>query len=121
MLILTTLLILGAAALDLCLRRQPVQSISALYLVLSLFALLAYGLDKLAAIRARQRIPERSLLLLGLLGGWPGAWLAQSLFRHKTAKASFRWRFWCCAGLNIAALLAVLHYTSSIPLLTSVP
>ena len=31
--------------------------------------------------------------MIGLLGGWPGAWIAQQSFRHKTQKGSFRLAF----------------------------
>ncbi len=34
------------------------------------------------------------LHLLELLGGWPGAFLAQQVFRHKTRKLSFQLVFW---------------------------
>ena len=41
------------------------------------------------------------LLSLGFVGGWPGAIVAQQLFRHKTAKRSFRIRFWLSVAANI--------------------
>ena len=53
-----------------------------------------YAYDKLAAGRARLRIPEWVLLGLALLGGTPGALLSMLLFRHKTRQAAFLWRFW---------------------------
>ena len=34
-------------------------------------------------------MPEKTLLLLALLGGWPLAKLAQRRFRHKTRKQPF--------------------------------
>jgi uncharacterized membrane protein YsdA (DUF1294 family) len=43
--------------------------------------------------------------MLGLIGGWPGAIVAQQLLRHKTSKASFRLAFWATVVLNIAAFL----------------
>ena len=50
---------------------------------------------------------ESRLLLLGLLGGWPGGLLAQHWLRHKTAKAAFRWRFRCAVAGNLALLAGV--------------
>ena len=76
----------------------------------SLACLVAYALDKSAAIRGRRRIPERTLLALGLVGGWPGALIAQRLFRHKTAKASFRAKFRVTVGLHLGVLAALLFW-----------
>lgn len=59
--------------------------------LLSVATLLLFGWDKLCATRRWRRIPERTLLLLILLGGCWGGWLGQTLFRHKTRKL----RFWC--------------------------
>lgn len=64
----------------------------------------AYGKDKRAAQRGQRRTPEASLHLLSLLGGWPGALIAQAQFRHKTAKASFQAVFWVCVVFNLLAL-----------------
>ncbi|TWI69588.1 uncharacterized protein DUF1294 [Pseudoduganella lurida] len=61
-------------------------------------------IDKRAARLKRRRIPERTLLLLGLVGGWPGGLLAQSIVRHKTVKASFQRQFWTSVVLNAALL-----------------
>lgn len=75
------------------------------YGVLSAITLLLYGLDKHAARHGRRRIPEATLQLCALLGGWPGALLAQPLFNHKRRKRSFQIGFWTVSLLN-AALLA---------------
>ena len=61
-----------------------------------------YAVDKAAARAGRERISESMLLSLGFVGGWPGALVAQQLFRHKTAKRSFRIRFWLSVGVNVA-------------------
>jgi hypothetical protein len=42
-----------------------------------------YVFDKLQAVRGRWRLPETSLRLAELGGGWPGAFLAQRRVRHK--------------------------------------
>jgi uncharacterized membrane protein YsdA (DUF1294 family) len=63
------------------------------YAVASLTCFVAYRIDKSAARGGQWRTPEATLLLLGLIGGWPGALLAQQWLRHKTAKRSFQWKF----------------------------
>lgn len=70
----------------------------------SLVAFVAYWLDKADAQRGRWRTPESILQTLALVGGWPGAWIAQQALRHKTRKASFQATFWACVVLNLAAL-----------------
>ena len=42
------------------------------YAGLSVICLLSYAMDKSAAVAGRWRSSEQSLLLLGLVGGWPG-------------------------------------------------
>ncbi len=44
-------------------------------------AFAAYWLDKFAARTGRWRTAERTLHLFGLVGGWPGALVAQRVFR----------------------------------------
>jgi uncharacterized membrane protein YsdA (DUF1294 family) len=74
------------------------------YGVLSGFAALLYRIDKSAAIHNRWRIREGSLHLVALLGGWPGALLAQALFRHKSSKVAFQKVFWATVVCNCAVL-----------------
>ncbi len=88
------------------------------FLLSSLLTWLIYGADKLAARKAWRRVPETTLLVLGLAGGWPGAILGQQCFRHKTQKQPFRTRFFISVALNVAALagLYVGLYPSAQPL-----
>jgi uncharacterized membrane protein YsdA (DUF1294 family) len=79
--------------------------VGAVYLALSLICFCSYALDKSAARRNERRTPESTLLVLGLVGGWPGALLAQQWLRHKTVKQPFRRMFWCTVALNMAAFL----------------
>lgn len=92
-------LLAGATAAN----RLPITVI-AVYAGASLIAFIAYALDKAAARAGRWRTQESTLHLLALIGGWPGALLAQRQFRHKTAKASFRVVFWATVLLNCGAL-----------------
>ena len=67
----------------------------------SLLCFILYGVDKAAARAGRDRISESTLLSLGWIGGWPGAVVAQQVFRHKTSKRSFRVRFWLSVAANV--------------------
>lgn len=58
-------------------------------LLINTLAYAAFAIDKSRAIHAEARIPERSLLILATLGGWPGAKIAQHRLRHKTRKQPF--------------------------------
>jgi len=65
-----------------------------LYAFLTTLTILFYGADKKRALSSRWRIPEIYLHLLELMGGWPGALLAQRNFRHKLSKTSYQRVFW---------------------------
>lgn len=82
------------------------MAILILYLAASIAAFIAYGVDKSAAQSGRWRTPESTLHLLALIGGWPGALIAQNVFRHKSRKRSFRVAFFCTVAVNCAALLS---------------
>jgi uncharacterized membrane protein YsdA (DUF1294 family) len=75
------------------------------YLAMSVVCFCSYALDKSAARRGERRTPESTLLVLGLLGGWPGAVLAQQWLRHKTVKQPFRQMFWFTVAVNVAGFL----------------
>lgn len=77
-----------------------------LYVGTSVLTYLVYADDKSAAASGRWRTPEGSLLALGLIGGWPGAVVAQQTLRHKTRKMSFQLAFWGTVALNVTAFIA---------------
>ncbi len=78
------------------------------YLFISTVTYFAYAIDKSSAQAGHWRISETALQLLALVGGWPGALLAQQILRHKSRKGSFRVVLWIAVLLNCAAL-AWLH------------
>jgi uncharacterized membrane protein YsdA (DUF1294 family)/cold shock CspA family protein len=65
-----------------------------IYALASISSFWFYRADKQNALNERRRIPEKHLHLAELLGGWPGALIAQQVFRHKTRKISFQIVFW---------------------------
>jgi len=75
-----------------------------LYAIMSIVAFLMYAKDKNAAQRDEWRTSESTLHALSLLGGWPGAKIAQSFLRHKSRKLSFRVTYWVTVAANCGAV-----------------
>ena len=90
--VLAVLLVLPVVALY---RRQPdVRLIGAYVLFINALTYWIYAIDKRRAQAGEWRISERALHLAELLGGWPGALMAQRRLRHKCSKFSFQFEFW---------------------------
>lgn len=83
---------------------QQSMLIAKVYGVIASLTFIAYAIDKAAAQGNRWRIPESTLHVLALLGGWPGAMLAQTLLRHKSVKKEFRLIFWITVTINLLVL-----------------
>lgn len=79
------------------------------YSVLSAIAALAYRTDKHRAVHGERRIPENTLHLLEVLGGWPGALVAQWRLRHKCRKLSYQTVFWLAVLTNVGVLGTILR------------
>ncbi len=73
-------------------------------LAASVVTFITYAIDKSAARKGRWRTSEGTLHLLSLIGGWPGALIAQSALRHKSRKQPFRAIFWLTVVVNCAVL-----------------
>jgi len=71
---------------------------------------LAFGFDKWRASRSGSRVPESFLVVFGALGGWPGGLLGMIVFRHKTAKWTFKFKYAFALIPFIAEILAWLHW-----------
>ncbi|WP_425500233.1 DUF1294 domain-containing protein [Pseudomonas akapageensis] len=70
------------------------------YVLASLLTFYLYWHDKRQARGNAWRTPERVLHAAELCGGWPGALLAQQLFRHKTRKLPYQAKFWVIVTLH---------------------
>ena len=75
------------------------------YAGLSVLTFMAYWQDKWSAQKGQWRTPEKTLQTLALVGGWPGALLAQQWLRHKSSKTRFQQEFWLMVLINVAAVL----------------
>ncbi|MDQ2044880.1 DUF1294 domain-containing protein [Pseudoalteromonas sp. 20-92] len=77
--------------------------------ILSVLTFLMYAWDKRKAIQSVHkkvnRTPERTLQLLALCGGWPGALFAQQLLRHKSKKRRFIFVLWACIAVNLGGFV----------------
>jgi len=75
------------------------------YGVLSVMTYYLYAKDKKSAQNNQWRISENTLHISALLGGWPGALIAQNRLRHKTQKVKFRMVFGLTLLMNISLLI----------------
>ncbi len=80
----------------------------AVVLMLSFVTFVLYGFDKRRARQNGRRVPENTLHLMALCGGWPGALIGQQVFRHKTQKLSFRIVLGLCVLLNLAVVIGLI-------------
>ena len=83
---------------------------AAIYLVvvvlMSVLTFVVFGFDNRQALKGRgKRVPEKTIHVLALIGGWPGALAGQRVFRHKTIKMRFRIVLWLIIGMHLILLL----------------
>ena len=79
-------------------------------LLLSALTYVLYAKDKRAARLDLRRTPEHTLHWLALLGGWPGALMAQAQLRHKTQKQPFKTLLWLTIILHLIAVAILLKF-----------
>ena len=58
-------------------------------IIINIFLFILYGIDKLLAIKKKNRISEFSLLLISFFSGGIGSILGMIIFNHKTKKVKF--------------------------------
>ncbi|AVH15673.1 DUF1294 domain-containing protein [Enterobacter sp. SGAir0187] len=81
------------------------------FLLINVLTVVIYGADKMAARKGMRRVPEATLLVFGVTGGWPGAIVGQQFFRHKTQKQPFKTYFFLSIVVSIAVMAAVYHFS----------
>ena len=89
---------------------KSVEILAATYFIMSLFTFYMYAKDKSAARNRTWRTKENTLHLLALFCGWPGAFMAQRMLRHKSSKQPFRLIFWLTVILNIGVCAGLVSH-----------
>jgi uncharacterized membrane protein YsdA (DUF1294 family)/cold shock CspA family protein len=100
LLVLLLLLLAPGRALWVLARTIPFAWLAGYAAVISGCTYLAYAWDKHRAKQKGWREPESMLHLLELLGGWPGAFVAQCRLRHKRTKLRYQVIFWLIVALH---------------------
>ena len=77
------------------------------FLTINLTGFFVIWHDKNQAIRHRYRVPEKTLLAIVVIGGVVGSGLAMLIFRHKTTKTSYLFRFF---GIIVLQLISVIWF-----------
>lgn len=80
------------------------------FLALNLFAFSIIGYDKYLAKNNKNRISEKTLLSFVFFGGTIGSGLGMLIFRHKTAKRSYLWKFWVIIFIQIILIYLGYHF-----------
>jgi uncharacterized membrane protein YsdA (DUF1294 family)/cold shock CspA family protein len=78
--------------------------ILAAYFIVSGVTFTVYKSDKFRAVRGKRRTREVTIHFLELIGGWPGALVAQWRYRHKNRKRSYQVTYWMIVFTNLAVL-----------------
>lgn len=97
----------------------PYYQITLVSIAVSLVCFVLYGIDKKRALyngdlqqvgknvknTQKQRVSEAVLHFWAFLGGTPGAFIAQQLFRHKTQKRGFKIVFYLMVMLQLSFIM----------------
>lgn len=83
------------------------------FLAISFLSFFMMGYDKYLARNKKRRILENTLLLWVFLGGILGVWIGMWVFKHKTSKRSFLWKFWSILFFQLLVMFA-LYFTDTI-------
>ncbi len=81
-------------------RRYSLDPIEAWLITANVVTVMFFGYDKLLAWSGRNRIPEKVLFGLSLIGGSPGGLVSMLIFWHKIKKSSFQRIFWAIVILQ---------------------
>ncbi|MDD2829581.1 MAG: DUF1294 domain-containing protein [Sulfuricurvum sp.] len=86
------------------------KSLLFLLIIFNLITFAIFGFDKFLARTNRQRISEKTFLMLAIIGGSVGAVFAQKIFRHKTRK--FKYLFWVILSIQFISFELLWAFSS---------
>lgn len=86
----------------------PLWAGPSVMLLVSAICFARYANDKNSAVTGSWRVSEPELHLMELLGGWPGAFIAQRRLRHKCSKPAYQVVFWTIVFIHQCAALDVI-------------
>lgn len=78
------------------------------YILISAITYAVYAFDRSAMYHNDWRVSEWLLHTLSVLGGWPGALMAQALLKFKTLEQPFRMIFWLTVLINFSIFVYTL-------------
>ena len=81
---------------------------SILMVFMSLVSFILFAIDKKKAIKGKERIKEKTLLLTTIINGAIGSFLARIICRHKTDKIYFSIVIYLSIVAQIAALAVMI-------------
>lgn len=85
-----------------------IKNIIIFLIIINIISFLAMWIDKYKAKKGKWRIPEKTLIILSLVGGSIGSLCGMYTFRHKTKK--MRFSIGIPAILIFQILLIVVYY-----------
>lgn len=83
---------------------------TAFFATLNIGSFIYFGVDKRKSQKNKQRIPERSLLIMTLFGGTIGSVLGMIIFNHKIAKKSFVLKILAIILLQILVIYLIYNH-----------
>lgn len=84
-----------------------------LFCLPNLVVFVALAFDKWRAKGQKPRVPETTLLMLGVPLAAAGMWLGMRVFRHKTSKTGFLIGAWIVTAVNVGLIWLVIQAISS--------
>lgn len=86
-----------------------IKILLAYFFLVSVTGIIITAYDKIAAKKApRRRIPERTLILIGIMGGALAMYITMRIIRHKTRKKKFCIGFPVIIAVQAVAAAAVI-------------